>query len=183
MKNLQDKDFNALKSVNIEEFYGQLVPKEKKDFNDEHKRLEILRKMPEYRKLDEGYKTLIKVSNALSDSLYKTENELKSKLENASTQNAIFEVNRSNLFEKYNGCALVKDRFNKRNLLSHYENETSSLNEECSIVKSSDMISKCNSVDNMVNTLNDLIAHRTRIHVNSIKSEKLKEMIENTGAN
>jgi len=68
MKDLQHKDFESFRTANVEEFYGQLLPKEKKEMADDHKRVELIKKMPEYRKLDDGFQTLIKMSNAVSDS-------------------------------------------------------------------------------------------------------------------
>lgn len=153
------------------------MPSEKEEFKNEMKRIELLKKMPQYRKINDGLCSMIKMSIALKDQLYEDNSNYEAEYCKFISECEEYEAQRDLAFEKYNSCLLVKDRFDKRSILSHIENDITQLNEANTVDQSQAKLASCRDHNEMMTVMNDLIQSRTNINMDCIKVAKLKEIV------
>merc|ERR1712196_401459 len=66
-KGLEVQDFNRVRQANLKEFYQQITPSEQTQFRDNNKRLELLKKMPEYKALTDKHEKLCRIADGLKE--------------------------------------------------------------------------------------------------------------------
>ena len=116
MIGMNAKDFLQLKNSDIKEFYLQLTPSEKKDFDNSEKRMELLKKMPDFRNITDNHEKLIRVGANLKGSVEEVYNQYEKSSWAFLTDLEYFEKEKQTLFDQYNSCILLQDRFTKRQL-------------------------------------------------------------------
>lgn len=131
LKGIDHQDFQKLKLANVKEFYQHITPSEQNDFKVGGKRLELLKKMPEFKALTDKHEKLIRVAAQLKPKVeerYKTyENnsfELLHELDD-------FENMKQQVFSKYNACLLLQERFTKPQLLPVIEEQIKAKTQLC----------------------------------------------------
>lgn len=173
-RGLNVKDFLDLKNSSISDFYDQLTPNEKKDFNDDVKRLDLLKRMPAYRKVTDNHEKLIRVTQKLKEVIEEKNKKYEEECWKMISKLEVFESEKQIAYDKYSSCLMIQDRFTRRQLLTILEGQLEGHKDDWTASALSTTLEGCQSHADMSKVLMDFVDGRSQVHLGYIRNEKLK---------
>lgn len=104
VKGMDAKDFMDLKHTNIKNFYDQLTPSEKKDFEDPNKRLELIKMMPDYKKITDNHEKLVRIAAALKEKVEENHSNYEKNTYESLKNMEDYENAKAMCYDKFNAC-------------------------------------------------------------------------------
>jgi len=175
IKDIDLQEIQNVKKANIKNFYQQLTPSEKKSFQEENKRLELLKKMPEMKALTDKHEKLVRIAELLKEKVTENYQSYESRTHNFLCELNLFEELKQQVFAKYSASLLLQERFTKGQLLPVIEEQIRQIKNEDAPEKFKENLSTCNNEADTWNCMQRFLKENKESHEAQIRCDKLKE--------
>lgn len=175
IKGIDVTDIQKAKQANIKEFYQQITPNEQNDFKDNNKRLEILKKMPEFKAVTDKHEKLVRIADQLKEKVTENYQRYESRTFEFLSELDQFEELKQQVFAKYSASVLLQERFTKGQLLPVIEDQIRQINIENAPAKFQENLGSCKNDADAWNCMQQFLKERKDTHATYIRCQKLKE--------
>ena len=175
IKDIDLQEIQNVKKANIKNFYQQLTPSEKKNFQKENERLELLKKMPEMKALTDKHEKLVRIAELLKEKVTENYQSYESRTNNFLCELNQFEELKQQVFAKYSASLLLQERFTKGQLLPVIEEQIRQIKNENAPEQFKQNLSTCSNEADTRNCMQRFLKENKESHEAQIRCDKLKE--------
>lgn len=175
LNNIEDRAVTKLKDLDVKSFYNNLSAEDKKVVgnSDQFKTIDLLKKTPEYKAVEENKKILASCIATLAQTVAKEVMKAESTFKDMKKAQALTEDSTSELNNLYTSVAVEQQRFDKNNVVHSIEQYSKKIEENCLPEKLNEQLKEVCDKNTLDKTITEFIKKRTEFNKMAIIKGKL----------